>query len=97
MQSGLTLDTFMKLTKHHISQNLINIIFLPICIGLIILSFTHPAQSQFQLRVALSAFAIYLVLPTTHHYFDKSLTREILFEYILVGSLAFLALLVFVL
>lgn len=86
----------MRLKKHYISQNTINIIFIPICILLIWLSFAHKSESGYQLLLALIAAVLYIVLSTIHHFFDKSLTFENSFEYILVGVLAFLAVLLFV-
>jgi hypothetical protein len=55
----------------------------------------HPGESSYQMRLAFIAGVTYIVLSTLHHFFDKSLTFEIVFEYILVGVLGFLALLVF--
>lgn len=86
----------MKLTKHHITQNTINLVFLPICVLLIFLSFSHPNDTNYQARLAMTAGLLYIILSTIHHFFDKSLTFEIIFEYILIGSLAFLAVLTFI-
>lgn len=81
----------MKLVKNHITQNTINLIFLPICLTLIVLSFTHSDQSAFQQKLAFTATVLFVLVSVIHHYFDKSLTFEIIFEYILIASLVFLA------
>ncbi len=86
----------MRLQKHHITQNTINLVFLPICILIMYLSFTHSSQSYYQLKLMLTAGVTYMILSTIHHYFDKSLTFEVVFEYILIGTIAILAVLMFI-
>ncbi len=86
----------MKINKHHITQNTINLIFLPICFILIFLSFTHSHQGAYQANLAFIAGIVYIIISTVHHFLDKSLTSEIAFEYILLGSLVFLTVMVFV-
>lgn len=79
--------------KKFISQHLINLLFLPLCASFIVLSFLHPQNNIYQLKLAASAIIGYFALSYLHHYMDKSLTLRTYFEYILVGSLAFLVIL----
>lgn len=81
-----------KLNKH-ISQHSINLIFLPLCAIFVALSFLHSQDNVFQLKLAASTIILYFTLSYLHHYMDKSLTLRTYFEYILVGSLAFLIIL----
>lgn len=87
----------MKLTKHHFGQNSLNLVFLPLVGLFIVLSFVHKNESIYQLKLAFAAAIIFIIVSTIHHFFDKSLTFEIAFEYILIGAVAFLAVLTFVL
>jgi hypothetical protein len=79
--------------KHFISQHVINILFLSICACFVVLSFLHPHNNMYQLKLAALALILYFSLSYLHHFMDKSLTLRTYFEYILVGSLAFLIIL----
>ena len=63
-------------------------VFLPVAIVFIWLSFIYKYDS-FKLSILLVlAVLIYFVLAGIHHKLDKSLTKEAIIEYILLGSLA---------
>ena len=70
-----------------------NLLFLPLCASFVALSFTHPENNAYQLKLAATTVILYFALSYLHHYMDKSLTFRTYFEYILVGSLAFLLIL----
>lgn len=79
--------------KHFISQHVINVIFLSVCMSFVMLSFLHPHNNLYQLKLAAITLVLYFSLTYLHHFMDKSLTLRIYFEYILVGTLAFLIIL----
>lgn len=79
--------------KHFISQQVINILFLSVCASFVVLSFLHPHNNIYQLKLAAVTLVLYFSLSYLHHFMDKSLTLRTYFEYILVGSLAFLIIL----
>lgn len=76
--------------KKLIKYDLLSNIFLFVSISLIIASFFYKNRNLFQYEIIFITVLLYLVSSITHHYFDKSLTFEILLEYILIGALAFL-------
>ena len=75
-----------KLLKYDLLSN----IFLFISIILILTSFFYKNRNFYQYEIIFTTVLLYLISSITHHYFDKSLTFEILLEYILIGALAFL-------
>lgn len=78
----------MRLVQDKLGQfNLtwIFIILSPLFVALIFI-FRHSSSAQFKL-LFLAAF-LYLALAIGHHYKDKSLTFEILIEYILIALFA---------
>jgi hypothetical protein len=79
--------------KHLVTQHLINLLFLPLCASFVVLSFLHPHDNSYQLKLAASTVIVYFALSYLHHFMDKSLTLRTYFEYILVGTLAFLLIL----
>ncbi len=79
--------------KHLVTQHLINLIFLPLSACFVMLSFLHPYNNEYQLKLAASTVILYFALSYLHHFMDKSLTLRTYFEYILVGTLAFLLIL----
>ena len=76
-----------------ISQHLINLLFLPLCAIFVVLSFLHPYESQVQLWLGVTTLLAYFGLSWLRHSMDKSLTLRVIFEYILVGTLAFIVIL----
>lgn len=75
-----------KLLKKHLLSN----IFLLISVILIILSFFFKDINPFQYQIIFLTVVFYLATAILYHHYDKSLTFEILLEYILIGALAFL-------
>lgn len=75
-----------KFFKNHLLSN----IFLVLSIVLILLSFFFRSINPYQYQIIFLAVVVYLTTSLLHHYYDKSLTFEILLEYILIGALAFL-------
>lgn len=53
----------------------------------IALSFLSKGDSLTQIKIAGVLIVFYLILQIFHHYFDKSLTKEVLVEYILIAIL----------
>ena len=76
--------------KKYLKKNFISNIFLLISIILIVLSFFYKDFNPYQYLIIFVAISLYLATSILHHYYDKSLTFEIILEYILIGALAFL-------
>lgn len=72
----------MKLLKLKLVHALI-----PLGVIFIYLIFTDRGKSDMQLQLTILAIVSYFGISIVHHYFDKSLTFEIVFEYILMASL----------
>lgn len=70
--------------------NLISSIFLVISFILIVLSFFFSNNNSYQYQIIFLVVILYLASSIAHHHFDKSLTLEVILEYILIGALAFL-------
>lgn len=76
-----------KFTK--ISVLWILIVSTPLFMGLLII-FRFSSERQFQVLV--TASIVYICTAILHHFQDKSLTMEIIIEYILIAVLALLLL-----
>lgn len=70
-----------------VRYNILSHTFLVISLVLIIASFFFRGLNLFQLGIIFICVAIYLGSSILHHFFDKSLTWEVGFEYILIGLL----------
>jgi hypothetical protein len=79
--------------KKLITQHVVNLLFLTMSAIFVTLSFLHPSNNEYQLKLAAISLILYFSLTYLHHFMDKSLTLRTYFEYILVGSLAFLIIL----
>lgn len=76
-----------KLLKLNVSHS-----YLPLAIvflGLIYISKDNP---KIQLQVVIAAAISYVAIALLHHHIDKSLTFEIIIEYILIAVLALIIL-----
>ncbi len=62
-------------------------VFLPLCLLFIVFSFITHNQSLIQVQILTLICFSYLIIHFIHHYLDKSLTFEIMIEYILIASL----------
>lgn len=69
--------------KIHLDQ-----LFLPVGIVLIGLIFVFRHQNQIQFELVVLATILYLATALLHHHFDKSLTIEVVLEYILIALFA---------
>ena len=71
--------------------------YLYLLVGLVSLLglYTFRYSSSLQINIILIAVVLYLIFAIFHHKKDKSLTPEVLIEYILLGILAFVLLLRF--
>jgi hypothetical protein len=63
-------------------------IFIPLAVIFIFLSFILPKNPLMQLQLLILFGLLYFMTVFVHHNFDKSLTFEIMAEYILVAILA---------
>lgn len=76
----------LKKTKFDLLSNT----FLAASLIMIFLSFFYKDINIYQYEIIFTTVLLYLTSSIMHHHFDKSLTFEILLEYILIGALAFL-------
>ena len=76
----------LKKAKYDLLSNT----FLVASLVMIILSFFYRNKNIYQYEIIFVTVLLYLTSSIMHHHFDKSLTFEILLEYILIGALAFL-------
>lgn len=76
----------MRKIYKKIKLNITHLI-MSVCLGLIILSFLFTNQMDIQVKIVVLGVLIYITFALTHHYFDKSLTFETVFEYILIALL----------
>ncbi len=67
-------------------------ILIPLSLGLIALSIFSPHSSLIQFQIAMLFVILYISVALMHHYLDKSLTPEAIFEYILIATLVVLIL-----
>lgn len=77
--------------KRLLKLNLLHL-YLPISLGLLILSIFLGKEFKVQLEIAVIALMIYVSFSLTHHYLDKSLTFETTLEYILIAVLVLIIL-----
>ena len=70
--------------------DILSTIFLVGSLIMIVLSFFYKNENIYQYEIIFVTVLLYLTSSIMHHHFDKSLTFEILLEYILIGALAFL-------
>lgn len=76
--------------RKFVKYKLLSNSFLIISLFFIIASFIFKDWSVYQYVIIFLAIAIYLASSVIYHHYDKSLTFEVGFEYILIGILAFL-------
>lgn len=62
-------------------------LFFFIAILLIGISFLFRGDGTTQIKIAGVLLVFYVLIQFFHHYFDKSLTKEVLVEYILIALL----------
>lgn len=72
-----------------ISPVWILILSIPVFVGLLII---FRFSSQKQMQVLIAASILYVATAILHHFQDKTLTKEIIMEYILIAVLALLLL-----
>jgi hypothetical protein len=75
--------TLKRLARVHLDQ-----LFLPVAIVLIGMIFIFRHQNQIQFELVVLATILYLGTALLHHHFDKSLTIEVILEYILIALFA---------
>lgn len=75
--------------KNHLRRFKIDafVCFLFLSLLLVFLSFLFKGQSLLQTELVIGAVIAYIGFCLVHHYLDKSLTKEIVLEYILVATL----------
>lgn len=74
------------LLKKHLRH--INHLYLPVSLVIIGLSFLLRGDPQIQLNLLIMAVFLYLSFSFIHHFLDKSLTLEVIIEYILIAWLS---------
>ncbi len=79
-----------KYLKKAVRYDLLSNTFLALSLVMIVTSFFYRNKNIYQYEIIFISVLFYLTSSIIHHYFDKSLTFEILLEYILIGALAFL-------
>lgn len=77
--------------KRLLKLNLLHL-YLPISLGLLILSIFLGKEFKVQLEIAVIALMIYVSFSLAHHYLDKTLTFETTLEYILIAVLVLIIL-----
>ncbi len=68
-------------------KDLLIYIFFPIALALVFLIFYYKYNPQVQYNLMILTLLTYLGLSLLYHKMDKSLTLQVVFEYILLGSL----------
>lgn len=68
------------------------ILMLPLVLGMGVLSFIFRQNTSFQFLIILLALVSYIIFSLMHHYFDKTLTFEVVIEYILIAGLVLIIL-----
>jgi hypothetical protein len=63
-------------------------LYLPVSFVLAILLLLFRGQSKLQFEVVCAGALIYLGISLSHHHFDRSLTMEVMLEYILIDALS---------
>lgn len=67
-------------------------LMLPLILGLAALSFIFRQNVDFQKYIIGGALFLYIIFSLIHHYFDKTLTLEVVIEYILIAGLVLIIL-----
>lgn len=62
--------------------------FAPVGILAAVLMWQFQARSELQLQILIIVGLIYIIGAFIHHHFDKTLTLEVIIEYILIAILA---------
>lgn len=70
------------------------VLFLGIAVYAFLFLFLYKDNSSIKLLITALAVLFYVMWGVVHHYLEKRLTIEIAFEYILIGFLTFLLVLV---
>lgn len=78
---------YKKLYRH-----LVNYIFIPIAAAFLLLLFIFHDQPIMQFQLVIIFAFIYVTSALLHHYNNKSLTFEIIIEYILIAVLSLIIL-----
>ena len=77
----------MKVKKIEIMHFLV-----PICLGLVILSYLFRSNNGLQIQVLFLTSILYVLVSLLHHYLDKTLSLEIIIEYVLIAGLSLIIL-----
>ena len=72
--------------KLHEKFNLTHLLLI-FCLVLVAMSFIFPHIGKLQLEITVLAILSYVIFSLLHHYFDKTLTLEVILEYILIATL----------
>lgn len=67
--------------------------FLFVALVFSVLGFILPQDYSFQFQIGIILLVFYLISQLVHHFFDRSLTKEVALEYILLAVLMSLILL----
>lgn len=62
-------------------------LFLPFALIILVISYISGKSFEGQIRIGLILLFFYLLIQILHHYIDKSLTFEVVAEYILIAAL----------
>lgn len=90
--SKRSLQTMFMKKVYRVTENL-NYIFLIVVAILILLTIFFKDQPGLQFQILVTGAILYVSMALAYHHLDKSLTFEVLLEYILIGSLAIIILL----
>ncbi len=63
---------------------------LPLILGMVALSFIFRQNANIQQYIILGALGLYIAFSLLHHALDKTLTLEVVIEYILIAGLVFI-------
>ena len=65
----------------------LNYLYLPLALVFLVSLYFFRANAIYQVEVIIGAAITYITVALLHHHFDKSLTLEIIIEYILIAIL----------
>ena len=70
----------------------VNHLFLPLVVVLVVLVLIFRGHSLIQFELVTLGVILYVSTALLHHHFDKSLTVEVILEYILIAALVLIIL-----
>ncbi len=70
-----------------IKKHSFSLIYLPIALVFLVIMFYFKEDPKIQIQIVVASAVLYVAMALAHHKFDKSLTFEIIVEYILLALL----------